>query len=86
MAMLPIGHFSFFHSKQEKQSNEIHFDPADLLVDSAMTVCKVLLMYRPFGPIRLLLLNKVELLSMLALKNGRPNALRMLCDWTTAWY
>ncbi|KAL5749419.1 hypothetical protein ACOSP7_024022 [Xanthoceras sorbifolium] len=31
MAMLPIGHFSFFHSKQEKQSNEIHFDPADLL-------------------------------------------------------
>ena len=30
MAMLPIGHFSFFHSKQEKQSNEIHF--ADLLL------------------------------------------------------
>lgn len=31
MAMLPIGHFSFFNSKQYKQSNEIHFDPADLL-------------------------------------------------------
>jgi len=65
MAMLPIGHFSFFHSKQEKQSNEIHFDPASfLLLDSAMTVFTS---HVPFGPIRLILLNKVELLSMLAL-------------------